>query len=248
MFIDSHVHLCDDTLFPHIDALITRAKESSVEKMVVICTNVAELQRGLQLTHKYPEISLVAGTTPHDAHTLGDAEFSAFESAARAGELVGLGETGLEYFHHPKTKEIQTTLFKRYMTLAEELNLPVVIHCRDAFDDFFKVIDLFPKVRGVLHCFTGSLADVKELVRRGWMISFSGIVTFKKSVTLQEVAKWTPIENILIETDAPYLAPQSRRGKVNEPSFLPEICRKIEELKGEPVEEQIYLNTKKFFW
>jgi TatD DNase family protein len=248
MLIDSHVHLCDEILLPHLDALLQRAQAASITELVLICTNLQELQRALEVQKKYPQISIAASTTPHEAHLLGDVEFAGFEQAARQGKLIALGETGLEYHHIQETKEIQKELFIRYLKLADELKLPVVIHCRDAFDDFFTLIDGFPSVKGVLHCFTGTLADAKQLVERGWMISFSGIVTFKKSQELQEVVRWVPVEHLLIETDAPYLAPQSRRGQVNEPSYLPEILKTLCTLKNQDLEEQIYQNTKKFFW
>ena len=248
MLIDSHVHLCDDTLFSQAEVLIERALAATITNLVVICTNTLELDRALTLQQRHPLlISIVASTTPHEAHTRGDDEFSAFEEAARKGQLVALGETGLEYYHIKETKVHQINLFKRYLSLAQDLSLPVVIHCRDAFEDFFQIIDQFPNVKGVLHCFTGSLENAKELVKRGWMISFSGILTFKKSAALQEAASWVPVENILVETDAPYLAPQSKRGKVNEPSYLPEILTAISALKGQDVEEQVYTNTRRFF-
>lgn len=230
--IDSHVHLTDPALVKEADRLIARAQEAGVGHMVVICTHREAAESALELKARYPSaLSVVAGTTPHEAATLGEVDFSYFEGLARQGALSALGESGLDYHYEHSPREIQKAFLHRYLSLAQELQLPIVIHCREAFQDLFHIIDRY-SVKGVLHCFTGTPQEAHGVIERGWYLSLSGIVTFKKSLELQEIAKIVPLDRLLIETDAPYLAPQSKRGQRNEPSYLPELAHKIAELRG----------------
>lgn len=234
MFVDSHAHLTSDALYPTLDLLLQRAEEAKVTHIVNICTDIPTLNRGIELHKKYPWVVNAASTTPHDVDALGALDFSAMEEAAEKGELVAVGETGLDYHYTHSQKSTQQEFLKKYAELAKRHHLPLIIHCRDAFEDLF---NLLHQEKVLLHCFTGTLEEAKEAVKRGWSLSLSGIVTFKKSYGLKEVARSVPIEHLLIETDAPYLSPQSRRGMTNEPSFLPETAAHIGELKGISVEE-----------
>lgn len=223
--IDTHAHLTKDEVWEQIDVILAAAHEAGVAKIVNIGTDRVTSERGLELQKKYPWIFNTAATTPHDAHTEGDEQFPWIAAQARAGKLVALGETGLEYHYFPETKEKQKELLIRYLELALECSLPIVIHCRDAFDDLIEIIDKHYLVDGkpgpgILHCFTGTLKEAQELVKRGWYISFSGIVTFKKSEELRLVAKEIPLDQILIETDTPYLAPMPFRSKSNQPAYI----------------------------
>lgn len=253
-FFDSHAHLGDQTLFSNIDAILERAKSSQVTNILNICTNVETLERGLLLQKKYPWILNAAATTPHDVEKEGEIVFPIIARHARCGDLAAIGETGLDYYYYQETREIQKEFLTRYLHLALECKLPVVIHCREAFTDLFQILDKEYVVngkhaKGVLHCFTGTLAEARQVIERGWYLSLSGIVTFKKSQELKEVARWTPLEQLLIETDSPYLAPQTKRGKVNEPGFLPETAALIAEAKGltlEQVAKATAMNCTKF--
>lgn len=232
--IDSHAHITSDLLFSDIKHILKRAKRAKVEKIINICTDLKTLERGIALAKEHPWVFNAGATTPHDVDKEGEQYFSFFKQAAEKKLLVAIGETGLDYHYQHSKKETQQEFFIRYIELAKKMNLPLIIHCRDAFDDFFKIIDEYypiPKM-GVLHCFTGSLEDAKKLIERDWYISFSGIITFKKSHDLRDIVKHTPIENILIETDSPYLAPQSKRGIANEPSFIPETAHMVTQLKN----------------
>ena len=164
-----------------------------------------------------------------------------------------VGETGLDYHYAHSPKEVQQRFLKKYLLLAAETGLPVIFHCREAFTDLFALVDAeYPKkAPAILHCFTGTLEEAEKVLERGWYLSLSGIVTFKKSEALREVAKRVPLSQLLIETDAPYLAPHSRRGKPNEPSFLVETAACIAQAKGVPVEEIALAsasNAKKLFF
>jgi TatD DNase family protein len=238
MFIDSHAHLTSDTLYDTIDAILERAQSHHIDVIINICTCPKTLERGRELVKRYPWVYQVAATTPHDVEKEGEEVFSVIEAAAHNNELVAIGETGLDYYYTHSKKEIQHTFLRRYLRLAKECDLPVVIHCRDAFEDFFKILDEEYKGKpGVLHCFTGNIEEAKEVLDRGWYLSLSGIVTYKKSEELQKVAKFVPLNRLFIETDSPYLAPQKVRGKTNEPAYLPLTAQKIADLKGITIEE-----------
>lgn len=241
-YFDSHAHLCDETIYSTIEAVAERAQSEHVNQILNICTNLDTLEKGIALQKKYPWIYTAAATTPHDAEREGELAFPTIAHHARNGDLNAIGETGLDYYYYRATSDIQQHFLRRYLQLALECRLPVVIHCREAFADFFKILDEEYIVngrhaKGVLHCFTGTLEEAKEVIARGWYLSLSGIVTFKKSLDLREIAKWVPLDQLLVETDAPYLAPQSKRSKMNEPSYLPETVATIAEAKGLSVEQ-----------
>jgi TatD DNase family protein len=254
-FTDSHAHLTHEGLVEEVDALLQRAQESNVKAIVNICTDLPSLEKGLALSRRYPWVYQTAATTPHDVEKEGEEVFGPIALEARRGSLVAIGETGLDYFYQHSDRAIQKDFLRRYLHLALECHLPVVIHCREAFVDFFEILDAEYQINnkhapGVLHCFTGTIAEAEEVLKRGWMLSLSGIVTFKKSIELQEVAKMVPLNQLLIETDSPYLAPQKHRGKTNEPAFVVETATFIANLKGIPVEElarQTSLNAQHLF-
>jgi len=242
VWIDSHAHLTNTTLFDQAPALILRAQEAGVKAIVNICTDPLSLERGLLLSQTYPWIYQTAATTPHDVEREGEAVFDIMAKAAKEGKLVAIGETGLDYYYEHSNRVIQQQFLRRYLQLALSTHLPVVIHCREAFDDLFTILDADYQqagrhAPGVLHCFTGTLKEAEEVIKRGWMLSLSGIVTFKKSLDLQQVAREVPINQLLIETDAPYLAPQKYRGHTNEPAYLVETGRFIADLKNMSVED-----------
>lgn len=247
MFFDSHAHLTSPNVLQELPQIFERMEAANVTRVANICTDIPSLEAGLKLNH--PSVINVGSTTPHDVEKEGEKNFAAFEKAARSGHLAAIGETGLDYFYEHSDKACQKKYLLKYLDLASELNLPVVIHCREAFADLFEFTKDF-KGKLILHCFTGTQAEADTCLERGFYISFSGIVTFKKSVALQEVAKTVPLESMLIETDTPYLAPQSRRGKPNEPSFVVETAEFLANLKDvslETVANQTFENASTIF-
>jgi TatD DNase family protein len=231
--IDTHAHLTSDELFFQLDGIISRAKKAGLKKIFNIATDIKTFDRGIELQKREAMIANIAATTPHDVEKEGELFFPIVKEAALRGELIGIGETGLDYFYEHSPVLTQQHYLRKYIELANEVNLPIVIHCREAFADLFKVFDeCGSKVPTVLHCFTGTKEEALECVRRGWIVSFSGIVTYKKSVDLRETFKTIPDENIFVETDAPFLAPQSIRGKCNEPAFIVETVEVMAQLKG----------------
>lgn len=254
--MDSHAHLSDETLIDQVEGMVQRAQAAGLYAVVNICTDVPSLRRGLVLQQQHPHfIFNSAAVPPHDVVEKGEADFGEIQKCAKEGLLVAVGETGLDYFHHAHTKDLQKHFLRAYLHLALETSLPVVIHCREAFSDFFEILDAEYQTHGkhgpgVLHCFTGTPKEAEEVLKRGWFLSLSGIVTFKKNEELRQIAKTTPLNQLLIETDAPYLAPQAHRGKVNEPAFLVETAKVIAEVKGISLEELVEAtceNAKRLF-
>lgn len=231
--IDTHAHLTSLQMLPNVEEVLKRAEQCGICKIVNICTDQATLDAGLSLHEKYPWVYNTAATTPHDVEKEGEAFFPIVQKAAEKGQLVAIGETGLDYFYEHSEKRVQRTFLERYFTLALRYQLPLIFHCREAFEDLFAMADSsYRDAPAVLHCFTGTLQEAKGVLDRGWFLSLSGIVTFKKSEALREVAKYVPLDRLFIETDSPYLSPQGHRGTQNEPSFILETAETVATLKA----------------
>jgi len=250
--IDSHAHLTSETLWPHIERIIEASIQAGVERIVNICTDAATLERGMELSHRHPWIGNVAATTPHDVEAEGESFFLIVSKAAEDKKLLAIGETGLDYHYEHSPRSTQKKYLEKYFDLAIKMKLPVVIHCRDAFQDLFSIADgCYAGHPLLLHCFTGTQEEAKLALNRGWKISFSGIITFKKSQFLREVVASVPLKDILLETDAPYLAPNSKRGTMNEPAFILETAACVADVKQLDIKEVIATtrqNTLKLFW
>lgn len=244
MFVDSHAHLTCDELYSDIEGILERSLGANVNFILNICTDLITLERGLELHTKYPWVVNAAATTPHDVDAFGEMHFNEMKKAAKEGSLAAIGETGLDYHYAHSDRRTQQKFLIQYCRLAKECQLPLVIHCREAFCDLFHILDEEKATDVILHCFTGTLEEAKSVVERGWYLSLSGIVTFKKSEALREVAKWVPLNHLLIETDAPYLAPGKYRGRLNEPALVVETAYVIAECKGIPLQEIAEQTTK----
>jgi TatD DNase family protein len=223
---DSHAHVTLDGTYD-IDVL-TRAYEAHVVEIMNIAVDERSLEAGRRLGAEAPLVALhhAAATTPHDVVGESDTFFATVEKAARQGELSAIGETGFDALYHPETMHQQEQAFVRYAQLAHETALPLIVHCRDAFEVLFRLLQDMP-VQGILHCFTGTKEEARALLDLGWFLSLSGIVTFPKSDALREVARFLPLDRLLIETDTPFLAPQPVRGRRNEPAFLVHTVRTV---------------------
>jgi TatD DNase family protein len=252
MLTDSHAHLTSSAIVDQLDPILKRAQQAGVINIVNICTDPLSLARGLELSQRYRWIYQAAATTPHDVEKEGEEVFEIMANSARQKELHAVGETGLDYHYGYSDRKIQKQFLRRYLHLALECHLPVIIHCREAFVDLFEILDAEYRINGryapgVLHCFTGTMHEAEGVLTRGWMLSLSGIVTFKKSIELQKVAREVPLEQLLIETDTPYLAPQKHRGKQNEPAFLSETASVIATIKQISFEELAQATTNNAF-
>jgi TatD DNase family protein len=237
--VDSHAHLTFSDTFD-IEALLTNAKRAKVNKIINICTDTLSFERGEKVANLHPWIYNAAALSPHDVEKK-EAEnfFKQVELAAKAKKIVAVGETGLDYYYHKRSQELQKEYFIRHIELAKKYSLPLIIHCREAFVDLFEISAKYLPFPALLHCFTGSLDEAIKATNLGWFISISGILTFPKSQELRSVVEKIPLEKMMIETDSPFLAPQKYRGKSNQPAFVIEIAQKIAELKNCPVEKVI---------
>ena len=238
--IDSHAHLDMEAFDPDRDEVIARAKEAGVSKILslALIDERSSFQRSLAIVERYPELVTAVGCTPHDAKDFGSDGESLLEDLATRGDVVAIGEIGLDYHHNLSPPETQREVFSRQIRTARRLGLPLIIHHRDAEEDLVSILDeeKAVEVGGVLHSFTAGRELALAGLERGFYISFSGILTFKNAETLRAVARDVPMERILVETDCPYLAPVPYRGKRNEPSFVRETARVLAELKGVSIE------------
>ena len=247
--IDSHAHLNDPKLLASVDEVLARAKAVGVSGIIVPGYDLPSSLKAVELAGKYEELYAVVGIHPHEASDYNSEVEAQLKSLLQQDKVVGLGEIGLDYYYDNSPRKVQQEVFKKQLQLALEYDLPVVIHSREAFLDTFNILKEHGKgLRGVFHCFSGSLESAKRIIRElGFYISLGGPVTFQKAREPLEVGAEVPLDHLLIETDCPYLAPHPHRGKVNEPSFLPLILAKLEELRGEKIEEVTVNNTKKLF-
>lgn len=228
-FCDSHAHLTSPEVLPVLSTVLEQARLAGVDTIINICTDPTTLHSGILLAAQEKGIYNAGATTPHDVEKEGESAFPFFEKAAIEKKLIAIGETGLDYHYQHSDRKIQQKFLVRYLHLAAQHKLPVIFHCREAFEDLFEIVDQeYPKnLPAILHCFTGTMKEAEQVWERGWLLSLSGIVTFKKSEDLRNVAKAAPLGQLLIETDTPYLAPQSHRGKQNQPAFMVETAQCI---------------------
>jgi TatD DNase family protein len=261
MFVDSHAHLDGKQFDSDREQVIARAREAGVRTMVAIGNGDGppNLDAGIQLAEKYPFMYATIGIHPHEARLADDAAYETMERLARHPKVIAWGEIGLDYYYDHSPRETQKMVFSRQMELAAAANLPIVVHCRpsDGSDDAWKnCLGLIQNqwaakgIGGILHCFTGTWPQAKQALDMGFMISFAGNLTFPKAQQIRDAALEVPLDRMLIETDAPYLAPVPHRGKRNEPAFVKETARRLGELRRlsvEDVGEQTSQNFYNFF-
>lgn len=251
-FFDSHAHLTLEDEYKNIDEIIQNAKNANVTKIINVCTNKISLEEGLKLSNRYDFIYNSAATTPHDVDYERDVFYESVEKKAKDKKIVAIGESGLDYFYGKEKKDLQKKYFIDYLKLAKKHNLPLIIHCRDAFLDLFEIVDTeFKDQTAVLHCFTGIEKEAKNVLDRGWYISFSGIITFKNAQDIRDIVKTAPMDRLLIETDSPLLAPQSKRGKLNQPANIVETAQMMADIKNVSLDEIAKItfdNAMKFYF
>lgn len=252
MFIDTHVHLNADQYDEDLQQVIERALEAKVEKMVVVGFDRKTIERAMKLADEYEFIYAVIGWHPVDAIDCTAEDLLWIEQLASHPKVVGIGETGLDYYWDKSPKDVQQDLFRKQIHLAQKLKLPIIIHNREATGDVVRILreENATSVGGVMHCFSGSVETARECIDMNFMISLGGPVTFKNARMPKEVAKEIPLEHLMIETDAPYLAPHPYRGKRNEPSYVPLVAEEIarqKELSIEVVASATTSNAIKFF-
>jgi TatD DNase family protein len=239
--VDSHCHLDAKAFAADRDAAIARAREAGVETLVAIGSGDGppDLEAGLRLAAAYPFIYATVGVHPHDAAKAEDSTYSELLSLAAKPKVIAIGEIGLDYHYNFAPPEVQRTVFIRQLGVAREAGVPVVIHTREAWADTFSILsDHWPAdgKGGIMHCFSGGPREAEEALGLGFHLSFSGIVTYPKAVAVHEAARLCPADRMLVETDAPYLAPAPHRGKRNEPAYVVRTAAQLAELREESLE------------
>ncbi|MCX5678374.1 MAG: YchF/TatD family DNA exonuclease [Candidatus Omnitrophica bacterium] len=222
MLIDTHCHLDFKDFDPDRDDVINRALKAGVMKIINVASSIEGSHRSVELANKYDMVYATVGVHPHDAKSVTDSAISELKALAKDKKVVAIGEVGLDYYRNLSPKEDQASAFKKFVYLALDLDLPLIIHAREADRDALDMLKSEKRdaLRGVIHCFSGNADFMKECLDIGFFISFTANITFKKADDLRMVARDIPPERLLLETDAPFLAPQAMRGKRNEPAYL----------------------------
>ena len=253
MFVDSHAHIDGPEFDADRDAIIERAHAAGVTTILNVGTgdpHSGAFERAIEVGRKYPLLYTAIGVHPHDARFYDDAAESLVEKLIESGErVVAWGEIGLDFHYDNSPRDVQVEVFKRQLRAARECDLPVIIHTREAENETIEILrsDYAGAARrGVFHCFSGSRELAEQALALDFMISFSGIVTFRKAEELREVAKNVPLDRLLVETDCPFLAPVPYRGKRNEPAYVVEVARCIAELRGVEIDEIARVTTENF--
>lgn len=252
MFIDTHTHLFYPNFEGEVDKVIERAVQSSVDYMIVPGTDLATSLQAIELAEKYDNIYASVGVHPHDSKDWDDSIIEKLEELAKNKKIVAIGEIGLDYYYDFSPREIQIKAFESQIQLALKLNLPIIVHNREANDDIMNIARKYKDsgLQAQYHCFAGSIADARELVEMHHYISFPGIVTFKNAESVRKVLSRVAIENLLLETDSPFMTPVPHRGKRNEPAYIKLIAEKIAEvhhLTTEDVGKATSYNAHKLF-
>ena len=250
MIVDHHCHLDFPDFAADLDGVIARARAAGVARMVTISTRIRKFPQVLAVAEKYPEVYCSVGTHPHNAHEELDLPVDEIIRLSEHPKVVAIGEAGLDYHYKHSTPEAQAEGFRRHIAAARETGLPLEIHTREADADAIAILEdehargTFP---AILHCYTGGPELARRAVELGLYVSFTGVVSFKKSDALRAIACDVPLDRLLVETDAPYLAPEPFRGKTNEPAFVVHTAAALAKARGVPAEVIAAATTDNFF-
>ena len=246
--IDSHCHLDHEPLINNLDEIIKRSKEVGIQKLLTICTTYKSYENILKIVKKDSIIYGTFGIHPHETKNDTATKNIITEKANLNEKIIGIGETGLDFYYNHSDKNAQIKSFEEHINAALELNYPLIVHSRNAEIETFEILNSYknqkPKI--LMHCFTGSSKFAEKLLNLGSFFSASGIITFKNSTELQDTFKIIPLDKLLIETDSPFLAPVPNRGKKNEPSFIKFTAEKLSEIKNVKFSELVQYTTKNF--
>ncbi|NQW10706.1 MAG: TatD family hydrolase [Alphaproteobacteria bacterium] len=236
MIVDSHCHLDFDDFQEELDAVVERARRAGVARMVTICTRVRRFDRIKAVADRFEDVFCTVGTHPHQAGEETDVTADELVTIAEAHpKVVGIGECGLDYYYDKSPRDAQATGFRIHLEAAHRTGLPVIVHARDADEDIWSILEeahAKAPFTGVLHCFSSGRELALRAVELGMYVSLSGIVTFKNSDALRAIVAELPVDRLLVETDAPFLAPPPHRGKRNEPAYVADVHKVVAEIKG----------------
>ncbi len=247
MFIDSHTHIQISQFDPDRDAVLKRALEAEISSILVIGFDLETSLGAVELAEKYENLFATVGMHPHDAKDLTPDVLKTFRELLNHPKVIALGEIGLDYYRNLSPHAVQKEAFEKQLDLAEEMEIPIIVHNRDAYVDILPILEARRgQIQGVLHCFTGDVELMHSSLEIGFYIGIGGIVTYPNAKDVQAVAREVPLERLLIETDCPWLAPQSWRGKRNEPAYVRAVAEKIAELRETSVGTIGEITTKNF--
>lgn len=251
--IDTHCHLTFEELAGDVAAVIERSRAAGVTGWITIGTDPQENQNAVELAEKFENMYAAVGIHPHDARTVTADTLKELREIAQHKRIVAIGETGLDYHYNFSSHEEQKSVFAEHLKIAAELNLPVVIHCREAFDETMEILEQHSGdvKKVVFHCFSGSAAQAEIILDRGFYVSFTGAVTFKNAESIREAARIVPMDRMMVETDSPYMSPEPmRKQKINEPALMVHTAKRLAELKGMSLAdfaEAVTATSKAFF-
>jgi len=241
MLIDSHAHIQGKEYAGEVEAVIARAREAGVGKIIAVggAGDMSSNTEAVALAKTFPDIYATVGMHPHDAKDVSADELKKLKEIAADPKVVAVGETGLDYYYDHSPRDVQRRVFAEFIHLARETGLPIVVHERDAANDAFELLrgEGEGRLRGVIHCFTGNYEAARAYLDLGFYISFTGIITFKNAEALRDVVRNVPLERMLVETDSPYLTPVPHRGKRNEPAYVRYVGETIASVKGLSLKE-----------
>jgi len=251
--IDTHAHLTYDGLAESIDDVLERSIAAGVTKWISIGTDAEHNEKVVSLAEKYQNLYACLGIHPHHASEYQPLHIQRIIELVGSGKVVALGETGLDFHYNFSKQDAQKDLFKKFLEIASLTRLPVVIHSRNAFEETMRILENYADktTKFVFHCYSGTIEQTREIIHKGYYVSFTGIITFKNAEIARDCVKTVPLEKMMIETDCPFMSPEPmRKQKINEPALLVYTAQKIAELKGVDIEtlaEQLERNTKEFF-
>ena len=243
MLFDTHAHMNDPAFDEDRDSVILGLKEKGVANFLNVGCCLDSSKDCVAMAEKYPFVYASVGSHPDSADEVNEEVIEAYRQMAQHPKVRAIGEIGLDYYYETIPREIQQKAFRMQMALARELGMPVIVHERNAHDDGMKIVKEFKDVTGVFHCYSGSAEMARQLVNMGWYIGFTGVLTFKNARKAVETAESIPLEQIVLETDCPFMAPEPFRGKRNDPGYLPQMAKKLAEIRGLSVEEVTAITT-----
>tara|TARA_B000000475_G_scaffold24030_1_gene19049 strand:+ start:716 stop:1486 length:771 start_codon:yes stop_codon:yes gene_type:complete len=246
--IDSHCHLDHEHLIANLDQVIANSKNVGLEKLLTICTTLQSYEKITNIVKKDPMIFGTFGIHPHETKNNDVSKDEIIAKINLNNKIIGVGETGLDFYYNNSDKDLQIKSFQKHIDAAKDLNIPLIIHSRNAEDETYDILkkNHSNKLKILMHCFTGSTEFATKLIPLNAFFSASGIITFKNSLNLQETFKMIPKNRLLIETDSPYLSPVPYRGKKNEPAFIKFTAEKLAELQNIKISELVDITTKNF--
>ena len=243
MLFDTHAHLNDPAFDADREALMEGLADKGIGLVMNAGCSLQSSKDIVRMAERYPWLYASVGSHPDSADEVNEAVIEEYRSLCRHEKVKAIGEIGLDYYYEDIPRQIQKKAFRMQLALAEELDMPVIVHEREAHDDGMRIVKEFPRVTGVFHCYSGSAEMARQLVNMGWYIGFTGVLTFKNARKAVETAARIPLDRIVLETDCPFMAPEPYRGKRNDPGYLPKMAEKLAEIRGISVAEAEEITT-----